>query len=153
MLAFKREGRGPFRHWGLLLCLPQTEKKEEKPRRKPRDEEEQLHAEVELNEHFPDSVQPDVWRKRRSLVLTPLLATEWVNDQRCDCSWYQIFLSDLPWRCTFHIQVCGCSYSQIYLSDLLFIYTFQMYLQDLPSSRWGLIEQSVFVLCRSLSWR
>ena len=59
MLAFKREGRGPFRHWGLLLCLPQTEKKEEKPRRKPRDEEEQLHAEVELNEHFPDSVQPD----------------------------------------------------------------------------------------------
>ena len=47
MLAFKGEGRLPFRHWGLLLCLPQTEKKEEKTRWKPRNEEEHLHAEVE----------------------------------------------------------------------------------------------------------
>ena len=76
MLALNREGRGPFHHWGLLLCLPQTEKEDEKNRREPRDEEEHPHAEVEPKEHFPDSVQPDVSRKRRSLVLTPLLATE-----------------------------------------------------------------------------
>ena len=45
VLAFKGEGRRPFRRWGLLLCLPQHEKKEEKTRREPRHEAEQLHAE------------------------------------------------------------------------------------------------------------
>ena len=51
MFAFKREGRGPFRHWGLLLCLPRTKKKEEKTRWEPRDEEKKLHAEVEHKTH------------------------------------------------------------------------------------------------------
>ena len=127
MLAFKREGRGPFRHWGLLLCLPQTEKEEEKTRREPRDEEEQLHAEVELNEHFPDSVQPDEWRKRRSLVLTPLLATEWV-----DGVWL-FLISDLPFRSTLEMYLSYPGVWLFLLSDLPFRSTFQIHFSDVPS--------------------
>ena len=43
-------------HWGLLLCLPQTEKNEEKTRREPRDEAEQLHAEVKHNARFSEQL-------------------------------------------------------------------------------------------------
>ena len=59
MLALERIGRRPFRHWALVLCLPQTEKKEEKTRREPRDEAEQLHAEHE--EHFPKEFNLYCW--------------------------------------------------------------------------------------------
>ena len=75
MLAFKREGRGPFRRWGLLLCLPQTEKKEEKTRGEQMDEEEHPHAEVEHNAHFPSSVQPELLKGFAYLISVTLRET------------------------------------------------------------------------------
>ena len=75
MLALNREGRGPFHHWGLLLCLPQTEKEDEKNRREPRDEEEHPHAEVEHNAHFPSSVQPELLKGFAYLISVTLRET------------------------------------------------------------------------------
>ena len=62
MLAFKGEGRGPFCYWCLLLSLRQTEKNEEKTRREPRNEEDQLHAEVERKAQLPEQVNLNLWR-------------------------------------------------------------------------------------------
>ena len=61
MLFFQGEGCGPVRHWGLLLCLPQTEKNEEKTRQEPRNEEEQLHAEVKHKAHLPEQFNLNLW--------------------------------------------------------------------------------------------
>ena len=72
MLALERIGRRPFRHWSLLLCFPQTEKKEEKSGREPRNQEEQLHD--ERNEHFPEEIQPVL------LVTLKVFAFDY-----CDC--------------------------------------------------------------------
>ena len=65
--------RRPIWHWGLLLlCVHQTEQKEDKTRREPRDEEEQLHA--EHKEHSPGEIQPVL------LVTLKVFAFDY-----CDC--------------------------------------------------------------------